>query len=216
MYRGFVLASEDLGSTPGLGPFAVCHFPPSLILFPVTYSAIKGQKKYFKLSIRFRLICKIKLFFCQSTDHLLSNRYSTTQKSQFGDVITMKHVFFPDPHQDTGSWLQVTALCRAGGLYPPHPFVVHCVILLWFKRDVPVGQAETHSRKHKGSTCTSSLWWYWRVWTTVLRPEVIWQDTGSELPPCDLLGRPFLSPASAAGALCVCVRGFCQRGVRMK
>ena len=93
MYGGFVLAAEDLRSTPSLGPFAACHFPLSLILFPVISSAIKDQKKYFKWAIRFRLICKIKLYFCQSTEHLLSNRYNKTQKSQFGDVITMKHVF---------------------------------------------------------------------------------------------------------------------------
>ena len=44
MYRGFVLAATDPGSTPGLGPFAACH-SHALILFPVKEFSCPINKK---------------------------------------------------------------------------------------------------------------------------------------------------------------------------
>ena len=53
MYRGFVLAAADPGSTPSMGPFVTVSLPLSLILFPVklfSYSInkVKRPKKYLK------------------------------------------------------------------------------------------------------------------------------------------------------------------------
>ena len=48
MYRGFVLAAVDPGSTPGLGPFAACHSPSLSSCFlsnlHLIYWAIEGQQ----------------------------------------------------------------------------------------------------------------------------------------------------------------------------
>ena len=73
MYRGFVLAAADEGSTPSLGPFAVCHSPSLSPCFLSKSSAVPSIKPKGPKILKERNLyyCIVKLFSCHLSDFLL-------------------------------------------------------------------------------------------------------------------------------------------------